>query len=299
MIRATSSFIGPAFTFNATVNGLAVYLDNWAVIDLAERDPSRRRRFVEAVRTGGDLLFSVANAAQLSGSQGESANAVRTFLDELGPHWFPVELNPVEVVKREQEGKGRGESCASEEFMKDYFRDRIKDYLPDSGKIISLAGDFFSLGAVLDWVGPQRVSISQSSIEFDAVLKDTMCRHRPAYKRNSSRLVLRYGVFDQSRPATFAFGNLVRTLIVESHQLKEGDGFDFCHAVIGSAFASVAALDKHWKRRIKGLPKPNGLAHIYSAPDLNKMVDDIELWTAKAPRPTAVNDGPEVKWIEL
>jgi hypothetical protein len=54
-------------------------------------------------------------------------------------------------------------------------------------------------------------------------------------------------------------------LVLEAKQfrLKKGDGLDFSHAVMGSAFASVVTLDKHWKRRIEGLPKPNQLAHIY------------------------------------
>jgi hypothetical protein len=44
------------------------------------------------------------------------------------------------------------------------------------------------------------------------------------------------------------------------YNLKRGDGIDLCHAVIGSSFGSVVTLDKHWKRRVEELPKPNGLA---------------------------------------
>jgi hypothetical protein len=53
---------------------------------------------------------------------------------------------------------------------------------------------------------------------------------------------------------------------------------DFCHAVMAGAFASFATLDKHWKRRVGGLPTPNGLAHIYFGPELDKMVTDMESW---------------------
>ena len=55
-----------------------------------------------------------------------------------------------------------------------------------------------------------------------------------------------------------------------------GDGIDFCQAVIASSDSCVATLDKHWKRRVESLPKPNGLARIYYAPELDQMVDDIE-----------------------
>jgi hypothetical protein len=73
---------------------------------------------------------------------------------------------------------------------------------------------------------------------------------------------------------------LVRTLIIEANPLKNGDGMDFCHAVMASTFASFAALDKHWKCRIEGFPRPNGLARIYSGTELAAMVADIEAWAS-------------------
>jgi hypothetical protein len=282
MIRATSNIDGPPFTFNATLSGLAVYLDNWAVIDLAKGDPSRRRRFIDAVCNGGDLLFSGANAAELTGPQGRSFDTVKSFLDQIGPHWFPVELNPFEVVERELNGANLAESCGSKDFMHAYFRDRTKDCSSGSGKIIDLSQDFFSLGAVMDWAA-QSNSIPNQSAKFDDVLR-TIRERRTEYERNPSRLDQKFRMFNPSQPATFACGNLLRTLIVESkaYQIKKGDGLDFCHAVMASAFASVAALDKHWKRRVENLPKPNKLAHIYSRRELDTMVTDIESWVSQS-----------------
>ena len=86
MIRVTARVDGRPFTFNATVSGLAIYLDSWALIDLAEGDPSRRKRFVATLQSGAELLFSVTNVAELSGPQGQSIDIVRNFLDEIGPH---------------------------------------------------------------------------------------------------------------------------------------------------------------------------------------------------------------------
>jgi hypothetical protein len=53
---------------------------------------------------------------------------------------------------------------------------------------------------------------------------------------------------------------------------------DFCHAVMASAFSSVATLDKNWKRRVEDLPKPNGLPRVYYGPELGQMVSDVEWW---------------------
>lgn len=84
--------------------------------------------------------------------------------------------------------------------------------------------------------------------------------------------------FNASKPATFTCGNLLRTLVVEAkaYQVKKGDGLDFFQSVIGSAFASVPTLDKLWNRRVLSLPTPNFLARIYSKPELDALVTEIE-----------------------
>ena len=71
---------------NVSVNGPVVYLDNWAIIEFAKKDPVRRQRFIHVLHSGVDLLFSVTNATELSGPQGRSAEVVRDFLDQIGPH---------------------------------------------------------------------------------------------------------------------------------------------------------------------------------------------------------------------
>jgi hypothetical protein len=87
-------------------------------------------------------------------------------------------------------------------------------------------------------------------------------------------------------PATFAYINLVRTLIVEAAQgrkLKKGDGLDFCHAVIACGCASAAMLDKHWKRRVEALPTPNRIAPVYYGPNLDALVSDLHACTVENP----------------
>ena len=87
--------------------------------------------------------------------------------------------------------------------------------------------------------------------------------------------------FDGRRPAAFTSYNLVRIMISESSQWKPGDGLDFFHAVMANSFATFAALDGPWKRRLEKLPGPNRLARVYYGPELDKMVADIESWVSK------------------
>jgi len=91
-----------------STRGVAVFLDAWAIKKLAKHDPARRIRFIEAVHRGADILFSVSNAAELTGPKGDSFAAIRSFMDDLGNYWFPVELDPIEVINREKNGKPHG-----------------------------------------------------------------------------------------------------------------------------------------------------------------------------------------------
>jgi len=265
--------------FRATVRGLAIYLDNCAIYDLAEGNPSRRRRFIAALHSGSaDLMFSVTNAVELSGPQGKSFDIVKSFLDEVGPNWFPIELDVAEVIRREQGGADPAASCVSEGFMKAYFTNRTASCSPGSGKVIDPSEAFTGLGAVLDWVGgPHRDSVRERSAELNEVMKRAICKERAKYERNPLAAL----PFDGSRPAAFTSYNLVRILIAESSQWKSGDGLDFFHAVMANSFATFAALDGPWKRRIEKLPGPNRLARIYYGPELDLMVADIESCLSK------------------
>ena len=279
MIRAASGTDAP-LTFHASAEGVKVYLDNFALLEFAKGDSSRRQRLVTAFRRGANLLFSVGNAAELSGPQGASSAALRTFLDELGPHWYPVELNPVEVVERELRGAPEAESCLSEDFFRQYFVTRTSCYEPSSGRIIDLSEQFYSLGAVIDWLVPQRESLRKANAGLDAALISKIGEYRVEFDRDPQSLDRAFPVlaFNSSKPATFAYVSLARTLVLEAKAYKfmKGDGTDFCHAVMASAFSNFGTLDKQWKRRVEGLPQPNGLARIYYEPELNQMVDDIE-----------------------
>ena len=92
MIKAVCG-AGGAPTLESSVNGIPIYLDYFAIKALVRGDPSLRQRFVAALHNGADLLFSIANGVEISRAQGGSALGIKTFLDELGPHWYPVDFN--------------------------------------------------------------------------------------------------------------------------------------------------------------------------------------------------------------
>ncbi len=273
MIQATASSDIAPVTFTARVRGLAIHLDNWALGDLAEGDPSRRARFLTALRSGvADLMFSVTNVVELAGLRGRSYVAVKSFLNEIGPNWFPVELDVYQVTERERKGADLAEACISEGFMRAYFENRVAAHSREARNVIDLSDGFYCLGDVLDWVGLQHDHLREQSRQLDQLWRNEIRRARSTHGRNQWLPV----PFDSSKPATFTLVNLVRDLVATGQTLRKNDALDLCHAVMGSSFASFATLDGPWKRRVERLPKPNKLALIYDGPQLNQMVTDIE-----------------------
>jgi hypothetical protein len=277
LLRATTSESAP-LEIEATVKGVAVYLDTHSYIQL-ERNALLRHRFIATTRRGADVLFSLANAIELTGTQGESIDSMKKFLDELGEHWFPLEMNPEIVIKREQDGKTPPESCVAEEFLRRYIMIRRADS-PEK-KLLDLSGNFFRLSLLLEgWVEPHRNSIRSGIQRRDARMIAFINDCRQMYRRDLKWLDenLPESQFDPSYPATFVYFNLIRQLVLNrGDNLKRGDGIDFCHAVIGAAFSSVMTLDKRWKRRIETLPQPNGVARIYSPDELGLLIEHIEV----------------------
>jgi hypothetical protein len=269
------------FGMRASVKGLTVFLDNFAIIDLAKGNHDRRRRFVATLNRGVEVLFSASNAAELSGPQGDSFKTIREFLDEIGTHWFPIEFSPYECIEREKEQQELPFFC--ERLIKTFTAERLRRS-PEI-KIVdlpaSLPSDFFRLGLFMDWLAPQRDEIMNGKHQMGIRLREQIMAHWTEYQKNPGWLDARLPElpFTVARPATFVYTNLLRLLVREAKgwTIMPNDGIDFGQAVIGTAYASVATLDKHWKRRIdKILPKPNRLAKIYYQPELDKMVRDIE-----------------------
>ncbi|MEW6033147.1 MAG: hypothetical protein AB1645_09805 [Bacillota bacterium] len=263
--------------FTEIRNRYAVYLDNDSLIELAKGDSQRKERFVSAIRRGGALLFSLANALEIGGPRGASAASVDSFLDALGPHWAPLELNPWAVVKREEAGL-RERAPISEEFARAYFRQRAYELSPNGERLLDLSENFFRLSAVAEWSRRDRCRIMQGvdSLykEFDLELR----KARAEYERNPALQPLKPLPFDENHPAKFATVNLLRLLVAEwkAYQFTRNDVMDFCHAVVGTSAATLATLDRHWKRRVESLPTPNKLAKVFYRAEIDSLVQVLE-----------------------
>ena len=137
-------------------------------------------------------------------------------MDEIGAHWFPLELNAHRVVERELAGATPGQSAVAGDFMKQYFAARTVGYTRGSGKIISMSDDFFSLGAVIDWLAPERAAILTNATKFDDILIQRINRYRTEFEGDPRTLDRNFPFvpYDPAKPATFTYINLIRTLVL-------------------------------------------------------------------------------------
>jgi hypothetical protein len=273
-------------TLRVTVRRLAVYLDNWALIALAKDQGQLRDRFLGTLGNGADVLFSVTNAAEIVGPAGASQDAVRDFFTAIGPYWLPVEgPGIVGVIDREARGDGR-ESCIAHDLLQKFFAGR-NIQLHGEQRLDLVAPEFFNLGFFIDWLVPQREEIQKTLGKFDLVLREKLRELRRAFEQNKPAFnaAMPMPVYDASAPATFCWNGLVRLLIYQgkAYQWKRGDSADFCHALLAASYAQFATLDKHWKRRIESLPKPNSLASVYHGAELDRFVADLETAVAASP----------------
>ncbi len=248
-----------------------VYLDNDSLTELARRDDELRERFLVALRRRGTFLFSWTNAIQIS-----SCSQVRIFLDAIGPHWIPLAMNPCEVSRLEKNGLGRAASV-SDSFLKAYFQAHASELSPEGTKILDLSDGFFQLGAVVKWSLQKRNEMLSWRDRFDAKLRKIV---EDKYGKNPQGLDWDFPEipFDDRWPVSFVLHHLLRILVHEAkaYKLKCGDGPDFCHAIMATAHAQVAALDKQWKRRVEQIPPPHRLAQVYYKPQIEEMVSKFE-----------------------
>jgi len=273
-LRATND---RSFKIDAQIEGPSVFLDHFAMIRLAREDSARRAKFVKTIQDGGDLIFSLTNAVELTQVKGETYDRLKEFLNLLGPRWYPIEMDAKEVSNREVDGKTKADAYLSEKFVRHFCEDRMIDQMRPSAKIFS-ADNFFDLGWIMDWLSYQ--DVAEGKAKLDSELRARVLAHRKQYENDPTYLDRKFPAipYDPRVSATFAYTHTMRLLIEEAkgHHLTENDGIDFCNAILGSSLASVATLDKAWKRRVELIPQPHGLARIYYAPELDEMVDDLE-----------------------
>lgn len=136
-----------------------------------------------------------------------------------------------------------------ESIMKAYFESRNVELLRQDGTIFALESEsFFQLGTVLDGVQINRSKVRKDGDRLDNEWQTHLDQLKTKYDKNPSSLdqLIPPCQFDTSRIIHFVLCHLQRLLVQEARSFgfKQGDGLDFCHAVISAAHGSIMTLDK-------------------------------------------------------
>jgi hypothetical protein len=168
------------------------------------------------------------------------------------------------------------------DFLGDYVRERWNE--KDDAKDPT----FFDLGRVAHWVrsGPDPNTLDS----IHGQVCDVINVMRVRYERGDP-------VFDDvadesmlpGERTTYVFKQLTFMMIKDanSRPWEKHDFADLCHAMMALSFGLIATLDKKWRDRAKAIKHRDQLARVYSAPELEQFVADLESaippWKQDAP----------------
>lgn len=245
-------------TVNAIPRPPLLYLDHWALRHFSD-NPLSRERIIGVFRKKGTLLFSWTNVLEVAANSGASLKAIQFFLNEIGEHWFPVEFNPFEVIRREKGfTHGNSNPCFASGFLEAYYP--------------HISNEPLSLSTVCD--------LTQDST------------FKPAYRQNMENLeqeILRTfhfwrsgelendGIprFDPNCPTMYVVEGFQRLIQKETFNMGENDAIDFLHAAVPLAYGDFVLLDKHWADLAQKLKLPPDRVKVYSPGCIEKFLENL------------------------
>lgn len=264
---------GGQYEFEVWAEPPCIYLDHWALRRLSE-DRAVGSRVISAFKHRGTLMFSVMNVAEIARTGlSESRQQVRDFLEEFGPHWFPMTIAPSRIIQAEEEERPPKDlDCADVEFLTDpHFATRL------------IAGPV-SLGHVVDLTHGSGGDDLRKVTECKTTeLLEEFQRWRSLYASNPEALDTGFPLlkFDAKKAMRGIYYGLARYTIKDNFPLDGNHVRDFCHATVSVRCADMVTLDQHWAGQVQKLKLPKTFVQVYSEPDLSKFLSDLEAapWT--------------------
>ena len=260
---------GQDYEFEIWTESPCIYLDHWALRRLSENHVFGDR-FLSAFKHRGTVMFSVMNAAEIARDlSSQRAHEIRDFLEKLGPHWFPMTIDPLRIINAEETGKTPDglAPCASGEFLKDpHFARRLA-----TGPV--------SLACVVDLVyGPGGDDLRRVTAENMNQLWKAFEGHRDKYAKNQKSLANKFPLreFDATKPMLGIYHGLARYTIKDTFPLNVNHMRDLFHAMVSVHSAEMVTLDAHWVGQVGKLKLPSDFVHVYKEAELTQFLADLE-----------------------
>ena len=99
-------------------------------------------RLLEAFQQHGTLMFSLMNVVEIASDRETMRSAqIRDLLEQVGPHWVPLTIDPLRIMKAEDTGTTPDgvHPCVSHAFLTDErFLDRLTKGTPTLAHVVDL-----------------------------------------------------------------------------------------------------------------------------------------------------------------
>jgi hypothetical protein len=225
-----------------------VYLDQWALMDIAE---GSHQRFTEVLlRRGGTLALSVSHlveSAKLSSRQTRAG--IEGLLASVCPHLCFIQLKAGRVVDKE-DALLAGRSLAGPQFDNAFL------------EVFVLRGrtgrDYRGLNPVgllseLREVGPLGEQVGLIVQKLHATFDEDLARRREHYAGDAgARRRVRRPPKGPPRPfpTRFLFEELLNSLVRDRMTMTTNDWMDFWHSVVPVSYCDFVLLDRRWHAKV-------------------------------------------------
>ena len=261
--------VGQDYKFEVWAELPCIYLDHWALRRLSA-DRALSSRFLFAFKHRGTVMFSLMNVAEIARDESpQRAQQIRDFLAQLGPHWFPMTIDPFRIINAEETGKVPDglPPCASVGFWTDpQFAARL------------VTGPL-SLAHVVDLTfGPGGDDVRAETDRGTARLRQGIQELRDEHARNPKELDNKYPLlkFDALKPMRGIYNGLARYTITDTFTLNDNHARDLFHAVVSVHCAGMVTLDAHWAGQVRKLKLPANFVQVYTEAELDRFLRDFE-----------------------
>lgn len=257
----------------------AVYLDHWALRPLS-KDAALSAQFTKVLEArGGTLLLSWANIAEFPDLDEQAARKAEEFIEAQLPRLFFLELNPFEVIQRENALFAGGPPVPPHADL-DLLR-LVVGLRPSGVQPITCMG-------MLSEVSGAR---AESRERMKAVFVERVSNLREEYlEDNSFRALVDRTLRGHAAPRGTAV--VLREIVAglmrdKSTPITPNDALDFFHTIVPVAYSDFALLDGRWRDQVDRLRtrlKRTGvqfpLATVFSGKGaIERLIADLEAWS--------------------
>lgn len=248
-----SSIIGNSNELRVVQSGVAptVYLDHWALRLLSEEMSLRHQFIVQLKASNGTLALSWLNLIEFSQMESNQAHTLaEDLLDQLLPNIFFMEINPYEIIRRENK------LIAGERVLLPLHADN--GFLEVFIKLGANSSTEFSTAGLFTPMHKSAPVQEEFAALTDQIVRDVKKLRAKMNKNEKFQNAIRQHPSGPSlqRGTRYVLQELTRTFLVnQSIKISRNNAIDIMHSVVPIAYCDFVLLDKHWEQQISCIRK--------------------------------------------